>query len=179
MARLVARSPAEGLVPVRFGETTLSEVSYDVITSVSPFAGQETAVSAALKEQLGAAWPAPGRATRKAATRVAWAGLGEALVLGGAVDITGAACVDQSDAWAVLALEGPEAEAVLARLCPLDLREGYFKRGHTARSLLGHMSALFLRTGAERFELILFRSMAATAAHELSRAMENVAAQSG
>ncbi|MEL7116811.1 MAG: sarcosine oxidase subunit gamma family protein [Pseudomonadota bacterium] len=178
MVKLVAKSPAAGLLPITLGDLTLTEVFPDAITSVKPFKGQEKAVSAALKDQVGAAWPAIGRATGRDGARVAWAGLGEALVLGPSLSFEGAAVVDQTDGWVVLRLEGPDVPAVLARLTPLDLRDSRFKTGDAARSLLGHMTCLFLRTGAKRYKMVLFRSMAATAVHELHRAMESVSAQS-
>ncbi len=177
MARLIAKSPAEGLLPVVVRGLTLTEADHGRITSVAPFRGQEAAVAGALKQAIGAAWPAPGRITGRAGARAVWSGLGQVLVLGPEVAVAGAALTDQSDAWCCLALEGEGAAAALARLTPLDLRESVFKRGHAARSLLGHMSCLFLRTGAARYEMLVFRSMARTAVHELTRAMESVAAQ--
>ena len=178
MVRLIAKTPCEGLVPVEVAGVTLTEWVPEAITSVAPFKGQDKLVSAALKEALGTGLPAPGRAAGKEGARVLWSGLGQAMVLGPRVEVSGAALTDQSDAWACLVLEGPEARAVLARLCPLDLRREVFKRGHVARSLLGHMNVLVHRAGAERYELMVFRSMAHTAVHELSEAMTSVAAQS-
>ncbi|KMW57988.1 Sarcosine oxidase gamma subunit [Candidatus Rhodobacter oscarellae] len=177
MAKLIAKSPGAGLLPVRVGSLSLTEEAHDAITCVAPFQGQEKPVSAALKDAIGAALPGVGRVTGKAGARVAWLGLGQVLVLGPPVAPPGAAVTDQSDGWACLTLEGPGSRAVLARLTPLDLRENLFKRGHAARSLLGHMTCLFLRTGVERYEMLVFRSMAATAVHELTHAMQSVAAQ--
>ena len=177
MGNLIAKSPCDGLVPVEAGGLRLSEVIYEAITSVAPLKGQEAKVSKALKLAIGAVMPAPNRATGKAGARVVWSGLGQALVLGPAVAPEGAAVTDQSDAWVCLALEGAGVAAVLARLTPLDLRDSQFKRGHAARSLLGHMNCLFLRSGAARYEMLVFRSMAQTAVHELTRAMQSVTSQ--
>jgi len=177
VARLIAKSACDGLLPVSMGALSLTEIDYGNVTMVAPFRGQEAAVSDALKAAIGAGFPAANRALGKAGARVVWSGLGQALVLGPTVTNTGAALVDQSDAWACLALEGDGAAAVLARLTPLDLRDGAFKRGHAARSLLGHMTCLFIRTGDARYEMLVFRSMAKTAVHEISRAMQSVTAQ--
>lgn len=101
-------------------------------------------------------------------------------MVGKALDATlarHAALTDQSDGWAVFSLQGQGVEDVLARLTPLDLNRGVFKRGHAARSLLGHMSAIFLRTGENAFQIMVFRSMARTAVHELEVAMKAVAAR--
>lgn len=175
MADLFARTPAEGLLPVTIGGVTLSEAEPARITSVAPFRGREAAVSKALQEAAGAAFPAPNRATGKAGARIVWTGPGQALVLGPAVAPEGAAITDQSDAWAHLVLEGQGARDVLARLAPVDLREGVFRRGHAARTLLFHMTATLIRTGTDRWEILVFRSMAKTAVHDLTGAMRGLA----
>jgi len=179
VASLVAKSPCAGLVPVSVGNVTLDEVETAAITSLSPLVGAD---QAALKAAHGMAFPAVGRATGKAGARAVWTGRGQAFLIGPAADSTLArqfAMTDQTDAWAVLRLEGAGATEVLARLCPLDLRDAVFKRGHTARSLIGHMTASITRVGVSSFDILVFRSMAATAVHELSVAMKSVAAQGG
>lgn len=178
MADLFEKTPCNGLEPLTIGTVTLSETSHRAITSLAPFKGREGAVSKALEAQIGAGFPKPGRSTGKEGARAIWSGVGQALVLGPALDpIEGAAISDQSDAWTCVALEGQGARDVLARLCPLDLRPEAFKRGHAARSLLGHMSAVILRTGENRYALMVFRSMAGTLLHELEEAMTGVAAR--
>ena len=165
--RLTATSAAAGLLPLAIGQMTLSEIEAPQITSVAPFDGNEAAV----RTKLGA-WPKSNRAVKS----VLWAGQGMAFVLGDCPDVSDVAAVtDQSDAWAQLVLEGPDLEDVLARLCPLDLST--MKRGHTARSLLGHMNALYYRSGTRKMEFFVFRSMAETAVHDLTRAMRGVAAR--
>ena len=177
MISLIAKSACEGLLPLSYGSATLTEAFSEAITSVMPLKGQDKAVSAALKDAVGAELPGPGRTTGNAGARVVWSGTGQAMVLGPRVTIAGAAVTDQSDGWACMALEGEDARAVLARLVPLDLRVGVFKSGHAARTLLGHMSCVLMRTGKDRYGLMVFRSMAKTAVHELEIAMKSVAAQ--
>ncbi len=180
MANLVAKNPCAGLLPITAGMVALSEVDPGTITSLAPLRGKAEAGSAALHVAHGMAYPAPGRATGKAGARAVWAGLDQAFLIGPAPDPgleAHYALTDQSDGWAALRLEGPGAEAVLARLCPLDLRPSVFKRGHTARSLLGHMNASVTRTGAQAFDILVFRSMARSAVHELGEAMRSVAAR--
>ncbi len=110
-----------------------------------------------------------------------WAGCGQALWIGTRAPdpkrAATAALTDQSDAWTVVRREGAGADDALARLTPLDLREGHFKRGHTARTLVGHMTAQITRT-TKGFEIMVFRSMAGTLVHELHVAMQSVAARS-
>lgn len=180
MADLVAKSPCEGLLPVTAGDVTLSEVAAGWITALAPFRGQEAALSTALKAAHGMGFPEAGRAVGKAGSRCVWTGRGQAFLIGPAPDAAlaaHAAVTDQSDAWAVVALEGVGAEAVLARLVPVDLRASVFKRGHTVRTLCGHMTVSITRVGAEAFQIMAFRSMARTLAHELGHAMELVAAR--
>ena len=176
MARLVARTPAEGLLPLKIGTVTLSEAIPEAITSVmSPQGRQSDQAHKALKSATGAGFPEPGQTTGADGVRVVWTGPGQALVLGPRVAAEGLRTTDQSDAWAVLRVEGDEAEAVLARLVPLDLRLTAFGTGRTARTMLGHMTGSVTRIGEKSFEIMAFRSMAATAVHEIERAMKGVA----
>lgn len=176
MAKLVAKSPADGLLPVAHGGVTLSELAAPAITSVQPFAGQTGKVSDALDEQFSAPFPAAGQAYMTEQGQVIWAGLNEALVVGPGPELVGAAVTDQSDAWTALVLSGDLAGEILTRLTPLDLRLGSFGVGQSARSLLGHMSCLFVRTKETQFEMFVFRSLAATAVHEIEGAMKSVTA---
>lgn len=178
MVELIEKSPCDGMLPKEIGDVTLSEIVFDAITSISPFKGQDKAVSEALKSQMGAALPGANRTTGKAKARAVWSGRGQTLVLGPALTpIDGAAMTDQTDAWACVALEGAGARDVLARLVPIDLRDAVFKRGHAARTQLMHMNIVLMRTGADRYGIMAFRSMAGTLVHDLESAMEAVAAR--
>lgn len=182
MVDLIAKSPAQGLLPIDIGGMSLTEIVPEAITSVMPYDGQEAAASELLKSLCGMGLPKPGRTTGREGARAVWTGAGQAMVLGATVDAglaRFAALSDQSDAWAVLRLAGAGARDVLARLTPLDLNPGLFKRGHAARSLLGHMNMVIWRTGTDAFEIMVFRSMAKTAVHELEEAMKTVAARAG
>lgn len=180
MASLIARSPCQDLLPLEFGGVNLTEQVPTHITSVMPFDGQEKALSAALKWAHGMAFPAPRRATGGAAARAVWTGRGQAFLIGPEAHPSlarHAALSDQTDAWAVMSLSGNDASDVMARLCPLDTNAAVFKRNHAARTLIGHMAAIILRTGADAFTIMVFRSMAGTAVHELETAMRGVAAR--
>lgn len=176
VVELLAKTPCAGKLPLSIGEVSLSEVDWGAITSVAPFSGQEKAVSEALKAEIGARFPAPGRMTGRAGARVVWTGMAQAFVLGPAVTaLEGAALTDQSDAWTCVELEGAAARAVLARVAPLDLRPGVFKTGHAARTQLAHMSAVVMRLGETRYGIMVYRSMAQTLMHDLKEAMRSVA----
>ena len=88
-----------------------------------------------------------------------------------------AAVSDQSDAWAVVRLTGPQSEAVLARLVPVDLRAPVFGPGQTVQSQVMHMTGSISRIGAQAFQIMVFRSMAATLVHDLKTAIEAVVAR--
>lgn len=180
MARLIAKTPLEGLLPVETAPALLVAADPGPMHWIAPYQGQDKAASALLKSALGLTMPAPGRTAAKAAARLHWWGRGQAMLFGAAPPEgleALAAVVDQSDGWAVLRLEGPGAEAVLARLVPVDLRERVFPRGHTARTQLFHMTCAITRIAPVGFEIMVMRSMAATAVHDLSVAMKSVAAQ--
>ena len=180
MAELIAKSPCDGLLPVSAGGLTLSEEDLGHLTTLAPFKEQDKALSAALEAAHGMTLPAPGRSTGQTGHRAIWFGRDMVLVAGPAPDpalAQHAALTDQSDAWAVVRLEGARAEDVLARLCPVDLRSQTFKRGHTARTELRHMMASITRIGANSFQIMVFRSLARTLVHDLKTAMEAVAAR--
>ena len=125
-------------------------------------------------------FPAINRSTGKAGARAIWFGQGVAL-LQGPVAAAGlaefAALTDQSDAWAVVRLDGIGSADVLARLVPVDLRALTFKRGHTVRAELAHMQASITRIGPDAFQVMVFRSMARTLVHDLKVAMAAMAAR--
>lgn len=180
MARLIAKTPLDGLGPVTVEGASLTEAALDRAVAIAPFRGKERAVSAALKEALGLGFPAPGRSAAKGAARLLWWGRGQALLIGAPPPeaLAGlAALSEQGDGLAALRLEGPRAEAALARLVPIDLRAPAFPKGATARTLLFHMTCSITRRGAAEFEILVMRSMARTAVHDLTVAMRSVAAQ--
>ena len=170
MVELVAQSPLQGLLPVDAGQLSLKEVIYDQIQSVAPFSGQEQPVRQAVKQATGAELPLPNRIIGP----VLWVAPGQYLILDDWVDGLEdmAAITDQSDAWAVLSVEGPNVEDVLARLIPIDLRFTVFSDGQTARTLIGHMTASVTRRASDRLELMVMRSMAGTLVHEVSKAAQ-------
>ena len=179
MARLIASTPCAGLLPLTIGNITLTETALGTVTSVAPFRGQIGAVSDVLKAD-GLRFPAPGEIITAGRARIIWAGHGRALLCGveppvalGAV----AALTDQTDANAVVRIEGDQTEAVLARLVPVDLRAKAFPAGTTARTMVGHMTASVSRVGPDAFDIMVMRSMAQTLVHDLSEAVIGVAAR--
>lgn len=179
MARLIARTPAEGLCPVTAGGIALTEATLGPMTSIAVQAGQAGPLSAALEQATGADLPGPGE-TRlgRDGARVIWFGAGHVLLTGIAPpDLPGVPMTDQSDGWCALHLKGAGARDVLARLTPIDLRDRAFAEGTTARTLLNHMQSSVTRLGLEAFLILVFRSMAGTAVHEIATAMRLRAAR--
>lgn len=178
MASLIERSACEGLLPRFVGETNLSELPFARLTSLAPLKGKARPLAAALKE-MGLGWPKPGQSLAGAGGAVLWTGRDQAFLIGAdPAPLRGlAATTDQSDGWARTRLKGPRAEAVLARLVPLDLRRAVFPDGAVARSALGHMMTILTRSGGDSFDIMVFRSMAASAVHEIVVAAEAVAAR--
>ncbi|MEZ5796387.1 MAG: sarcosine oxidase subunit gamma [Paracoccaceae bacterium] len=178
MPELIAKPACEAR-PVTLAGAVLAPLDPGPIWSVALYPGGARAAARGLKA-LGLGFPEPGTWAAKGAARIFWTGREQAFVAGVApVPVEGAAVTDQSDAWAGVSLSGPGAEAVLARLVALDLRAAAFPEGRVARVGLNHMSAMILRTGAEAFEIYTFRSMARTAWHELTEAMERLEARAG
>jgi len=175
---LIEKSPCDGLLPRLSGGMTLAELPFTPMTAVAPLNGKARALGAALKE-IGLAWPGPGQSRAAGQAAIVWTGRDQAFLIGASpAPLDGvAALTDQSDAWARMRLKGRGAEAVLARLVPLDLRLSAFAEGQVVRSGLNHMMAILLRSGADSFDIMVFRSMARSAVHELHQAMEAVAAR--
>ncbi len=169
MDDLTATRPGAGHFPIVAAGTVAAEADWTPIHSAAPLDGGADGVADAL-----GGWPEPGRWIDAGGRRIAWSGRGQAMILGAAPDLPGAALTDQSDAWCRVALTGPGAADVLARLVPVDAAA--MAPGDAARTLVGHMMGLVLRTEAG-FEIMVFRSMAGTLAHDLGRAMRAVAAR--
>lgn len=166
-----------GMAPVSHGTVSLSEAPAVPITWVAPYRGNAAAVSDALNAEAGVGLPDPNTVVTAGQVRAVWFGPGQALILGAGVTPKGAAHADQSDAWAWFVLEGAGAKDVLARLTPVDLRDAVFPVGGASRTLLFHMTTTLMRVSKDRYEILVFRSMAATAVHDLETAMRRVAAR--
>ncbi|WP_322895150.1 MULTISPECIES: sarcosine oxidase subunit gamma [unclassified Yoonia] len=177
MARLIALGPFADLLPVQIGSVTCTDVTRDVLWSVAPYRGQQDAVSTQMQAQIGVGLPDVNRRSIVGDVMCQWIAHDQWLVTA-PVALDGLAAVtDQSDGWAELEIAGDQVAAVLARLVPLDLRTHVFAVNHTARSLLGQMPVSITRTGAQAFEIMVMRSMAASLVDALTSAMSGVAAR--
>lgn len=163
MIDLVAKSAAGGLLPKTIGGLTLTEVAPASIHSIAPLKGARLT-----------GFPEIGKSVAYKGGTLIWSGRGQYVLLGGTLPRMKAAVTDQSDAWCSSVLTGLRAADVVARVCPLDTRE--MQEGDVARSLIGHMTALIMRS-TDGFQIMVFRAFARTLVHELTDAMTAVAAR--
>jgi sarcosine oxidase subunit gamma len=171
---LIAKLPL-GAAPVTAGGVTLAEVALAPMTSVAPFNGKDKAVARALKA-MGLRFPAPNTAVAQGGAEIIWTGRGQAFLIGPdpAPLAAAAALTDQTDGWAGFLLSGDGAAAVLARLVPVDCAA--MAEGASVRTMLVHMNLILTRR-ADGFRMMVFRSMARAAWHEIGEAMHRVAAR--
>lgn len=177
MAELIAKTALAGKKLVVAG-TVLAEVDHGAVSSIAPYPGQSEAVGDALMP-LGFGFPVVNSFAVSGAAMIAWAGREQAFLIGAdCPDLSGLAAVtDQSGGWVSLSLQGPFAVDALARYVPMDLRLAAFPVGTAARTPLYHMSMVLLRVAEDGFRLMLFRSMARTAWHEIEVALKTLAAR--
>ena len=123
--------------------------------------GRQAELTAAIDRTLGLDLPEAGRVTTASDMAALWLQPGCWLIeapAGQRSELPGtlaqalkgiAAVVDQSHGRCVIEISGTEARAVLARLCRLDLHERVFAPGHSAATLVGHVSCLIHRLDGE------------------------------
>ncbi len=177
MPELIAKSALEGQGALTLSGVTLAEASVGPVTSIAIYPGGAKAVAKALKP-MGLTFPEPNFWAAKGAARIVWTGRDQAFLLGvAAPEVEGAALTDQSGGWAVLTVSGPGAVEALMRLVPVDLRLAAFPVGRAVRAPLNHMNMVLIRTADHAFDLMVFRSMARTAWHEIAAAMQAMEAR--
>lgn len=181
MDELVPRPATAGLdLPFMCGGATLDAEAEAPLASLAPFRGR----AAALGEALGAPLPGPGAALALGdGSQVVWSGLDQWLLRGPAAEPANAArladlaaVADQSDGWTALRLTGNAGADALARLAPVDLDRTVFPAGSVARTELRHMMCVLIAR-EEGFTILVMRSFAETAVHEIAAAMRAVAAR--
>lgn len=183
MVEMNALTPLNGLAPVATATCRLDELPFVELASVMPFSGKLDDCSKALKKLTKLALPAVGKTKGNAKARILWSERNQWFVEGVdaetlATELKGLAAVtDQSDGWARFSITGTGAEAVMARLCPLDLSDQAFAKDHAARTEFAHMMSVITRT-ADGFSIMVMRSFARTAVHHSADVMRSVAAQS-
>ena len=173
MPELIAKTALNGVKPLILGGSVLSELDPGPVTAIALFSGSD----GSKLSSIGLPFPAPNRFVTSGDALLVWTGRDQAFLIGVSAPDMGnaAALTDQSGGWVTLTLTGPSAEAALARYVPLDFRS--FASGHAARTPLYHMQMILLRTGPDAFRIMVFRSMARTAWHEIELALKSIAAR--
>jgi methylglutamate dehydrogenase subunit D len=82
-----------------------------------------------------------------------------------------AAISDQSDAYGVFRLTGPNLRAALSKLAPIDIHDRAFNVGDVAETIAGHVGILFWRlddvAGSPVFDMAVAQSFSASLRHML------------
>lgn len=179
VVELYETSPVGAGLPLEIGTVSVREVQTP-LHLLAPYRGQAVQAAAAFNTQMGLEWPGPNELKRKGGVYALWFDHAHIAVMGTTPSTRlarHAAVTDVGDGWTVLELNGAEVRDVLARLTPLDLRVKQFKTGMSQRSSLMHMQAVISCHGKSRFRVMVFRSMTQTLLHDLTTAMESVAAR--
>ena len=177
--KLLTKSAADGLTPIKLSNTTIVEMLSLNLTSISEYKGNSKKLSEQLKKSHGLAIPRVGRATGREGARALWFGQ-HTLLVGAKPDekLTNFGILtDQSDAWVILRMSGGSIEDVLMRLSPVDVRLKVFKSGDVVRTSLMHVNVTLHRVGTDTIDVYGFRSMAKTLCHELTQALSTVVAR--
>ena len=81
---------------------------------------------------------------------------------------------EQTDAWIMLEISGPQTIAALERICPLNLDASVFPVDAFARTHMEHMGALIIRIADEKFLLCSASSSANSFFHAIETSYRNV-----
>ncbi|WP_321377543.1 sarcosine oxidase subunit gamma family protein [Rhizobium sp.] len=90
-----------------------------------------------------------------------------AQALGRSLNTAGLRWVDQSHAYVVVRLRGPNARAILAKGVGADLHPSVFAVGQSANALCGQVQVNLACVGEDTFELAMMRSYASFAFQDL------------
>jgi sarcosine oxidase subunit gamma len=131
---------------------------------------ESSAVAAAFSRQFGIDLPTTSKAASQGDLTLVWSGPSQWLALSREAGLARrlvnelrdlAAITDQSDARAVLVLEGANVRDTLAKGCPIDLHPRNFSRGTAAvTSIAGIGVQIWQTPDSDAFHIAIARSMA-------------------
>ena len=168
--------PVLGGASLEIGENRIVERGDLALVSVAPPLGDENALAGTLKTAWDLDLPAPTVSTASGEMRALRLTAEQLLLLfpretpdaepyvRAALGGTGYT-TDQTGAWVVLDVSGPDTLAALERLCPLDLDEGVFPLGGYARTSMEHLGVALVRLAQDRFLLMSASSSAGSFLH--------------
>lgn len=165
--------------PCDIGQVCLSVAPTQSLHWIAPWPGSEADVTASLQAEIGAGFPGPGQVFETKGALLCWAGRGAAFLMGASPPAAASrhgAVIDVSDGWIGLRLAGADAAQVMARVCPVDLRQELFSGPCALRTEIAHVAALVIAGRAE-IEMWVMRSFATTVYLELRHAAGAVAAR--
>ena len=184
---LEAQTPLRGFSE-KFGNTNLSENLDTSIFSIGLALDTSKALES-ISSVLGATWPNTGSSTLNENGTVRLLGLqadqifvlmqaapsadGQAAPLP-ALDES-AYVTDQSDSWASLRIDGPNARRALERICPIDLHPSMFSVGAVTRTSMEHLAVIILREDEDSYVLLSPASSALSFLHAIETSLHNIA----
>ena len=179
MVDLYATPAAAAALPLKIGTVSIVEVQASLFL-IAPYKEKLKHAASILNIEMGLKWPVAHELILAGSGYVFWFDHSHIALLG--VEPSTklpryAAVTDVSDAWCIVDISGVSVRDILARVTPLDMRPKSFKSGITQRSMIMQMHASITCLGQSRFRLMVFRSMARTLVHDLTIAMESVAAR--
>lgn len=163
-----------GGADIRIGANRITERDDLALVSIATPLGGDDALAAALRSGWSLDMPAPTATTTSGDTRAIRTSPDQMLLLFPHATpdaephvqgrLKGAGyTTDQTDAWVVLEISGPDTTAALERLCPLDLE--VFDIGTSGRTVMEHMGAMIVKTDSDRFLLMSASSSAGSFLH--------------
>jgi len=170
---------------LRIGGNTIRERADIALVSLATPLGGDAAVAAALRAAWGLEKPTPVMSSHAGEMRALRSGADQILlafahatpdanaVVQAAIKGAGYS-TDQTDAWVILELDGPDTLSALARLCPLDLNPAAFPPGAAARTVMEHMGAFVLHLEDGRYWLMSASSSASSFLHAVETSYRNV-----
>ncbi|MGI9389115.1 MAG: sarcosine oxidase subunit gamma [Boseongicola sp.] len=169
-------APLLGGADLSFGDSKVVERDDLALVSIATPQGGDDALAEALKSGWSLDTPSPTLSTTSGNIRAIRTSSDQMMLVfphatpdanehvQGKLDGAGYT-TDQTDAWVILEVAGPNAIAALERLCPLDLHDNAFPVGATGRTVMEHMGTLIVRTGNECYLLMSASSSAKSFLH--------------
>ena len=158
----------------RNGEgVTLSEEFFDFTAEIAAFPGKEEAVSKLISK-------AGARIDGSMSFQVAqyrWLAAGTLkfrAALENGIDENQGSFIDLTHGRSAMSVSGPKAEWVLSKLFAVNFREAAFPAGTGLATMHHDIFAQIYRSGAQCFDIFVYRSFARSFWHALCRAAEEV-----
>ena len=181
--RLTASSPLGGAI-VDCGPNVIEERSDHSIYSLSEPVGGARTLAEVIREEFALDPPSPTISTVSDDFRAVKVSPDKTLIIysGQPSEWDGrlvasspemAYVVDQTDAWCVLEMSGPDARAASCRWCSFDLSTDVFQINAAACTAIDHLPAVLIRTGGDRFLLLTPRSSAKSVLATLEMSFRN------